>query len=255
MSGTIDRAPERMRREVPVNSSPGLVHKVLLVCGILSSLLYGAMIWVIRFKGYSPISQTVSELSAWGVATRPLWIPLGTLYALLVVAFGVGVWAADGDKRALRVAGGLLAAYGMLGVAWPFAAMHQRAVLAAGGETLADTGHLALAATTVLLMFVAMAFGAAALGKRFRVYSIATIVILLVFGALTSADASRVAANLPTPWVGLWERINIGVFLLWVVVLATALLRAQRERAQVGLDATRATRATRDSGLGARHAA
>ena len=32
-------------------------------------------------------------------------------------------------------------------------------------------------------------------------------------------------ANLPTPWIGLWERINISVFLLWVVVLSTILLR------------------------------
>jgi hypothetical protein len=32
-------------------------------------------------------------------------------------------------------------------------------------------------------------------------------------------------ANLPTPWIGLWERINISVFVLWVVVLATMLWR------------------------------
>src|SRR5262245_61959023 len=35
----------------------------------------------------------------------------------------------------------------------------------------------------------------------------------------------RIAANSPTPRVGVWERINIGVFLLWVVVLAIALTR------------------------------
>jgi hypothetical protein len=34
-----------------------------------------------------------------------------------------------------------------------------------------------------------------------------------------------VQANLPTPLVGLWERINISVFLVWVVVLAIVLLR------------------------------
>jgi hypothetical protein len=34
-------------------------------------------------------------------------------------------------------------------------------------------------------------------------------------------------ANLPTPWMGVWERIGIGVFMVWVVVLATALLRAR----------------------------
>ena len=53
------------------------------------------------------------------------------------------------------------------------------------------------------------------------------MVVLVAFGALTFLDAPRVAANLPTPWIGVWERINIGVFLLWVVVLAIVLLRRE----------------------------
>jgi hypothetical protein len=73
-----------------------------------------------------------------------------------------------------------------------------------------------------------MAFGAAAFSKRFRFYSIATILILLVFGILTGLDAPKVQANLPTPLAGVWERINIGVFLLWVIVLAATLLRKKR---------------------------
>jgi hypothetical protein len=77
-----------------------------------------------------------------------------------------------------------------------------------------------LASATVLLMFVAMGVAATAFGKRFRLYSIASVVVLVACGALTFWDAPRVQANLPTPWMGLWERINIGVFLLWVVVLA-----------------------------------
>jgi hypothetical protein len=121
--------------------------------------------------------------------------------------------------------GGLLVAYGSLGLLWPFAPMHQREVLAAGGGTLNDTMHVVLASATVLLMFVAMGVSARAFGKRFRLYSIASIVVLVAFGAMTFRDAPRVQANLPTPWIGLWERINIGVFLLWVVVLATVLMR------------------------------
>jgi hypothetical protein len=84
--------------------------------------------------------------------------------------------------------------------------------------------HIALGGVTVILMLLAIAVGAAALGQRFRVYSIASMVILVVFGTLTFLDAPRVGANLPTRWIGLWERINIGVFLLWVAVLAIALL-------------------------------
>ena len=229
MSSIIDRSAERQHTEVSAKGSLWRMRKPLLACGIAASLLYGAMMLIIRYPGYSPMSQTVSELSAWGVSTRPLWMVLGSLYDALMIAFALGVRASAGGERPLRIVGGLLMAYGLLGLAWPFAAMHQREVLAAGGGTLGDTGHLVLGAITVALMFAAMAVGAAAFGMRFRIYSIATIVILLAFGALTTANASRVAANVPTPWVGLWERINIGVFLLWVVVLAIALLRVHRE--------------------------
>jgi hypothetical protein len=54
-------------------------------------------------------------------------------------------------------------------------------------------------------------------------------------GYSSASHGPRIAANLPTPWVGVWERINIGAFLLWVVVLAVALLRGQVERPQDGL--------------------
>jgi Protein of unknown function (DUF998) len=143
-----------------------------------------------------------------------------------VTAFGLGVWKSPGGNRPLRFVGGLILAYASLGLLWPFAAMHQREVLAAGGGTLSDTMHRVLGGVTVFLMFLAIGFGAAAFGKRFRLYSIATIVVLLGFGGLTFLEAPRLQANLSTPWIGLWERINISVFLLWVVVLAAVLLRA-----------------------------
>jgi len=47
-------------------------------------------------------------------------------------------------------------------------------------------------------------------------------------GVLTSADASKVADDLPTPWTGLWERIDICAFPAWVAVLAIVLLREPR---------------------------
>jgi hypothetical protein len=77
----------------------------------------------------------------------------------------------------------------------------------------------------LLLMLLAIGFGAAAFGRRFRLYSGATVAVFVVFGALTVPDAARIAANLPTPWVGVWERINIGAAMLWLVVFAAALLR------------------------------
>jgi hypothetical protein len=105
--------------------------------------------------------------------------------------------------------------------------MHLREVLAAGGRTLTDTLHIVWMIASGLLTLVAMAFSAAAFGKRFRIYSIATIVLMVSFGALTSVAAPQMEANLPTPWIGVWERLNIAVWMLWIAVLAIASLRRQ----------------------------
>ena len=195
--------------------------KLLLTCGILSPLLFVAMNAFVPtlFEGYSLTSQTVSELSAIGSPTRPLWFRLGTIYGLLFAAFGWGVWKSAGPSRPMRVAGALMVADGVISLFWP--PMHLR-----GAEvTLTDTLHIVWTAVTGLLMMLAVGFAAAALGKRFRLYSIATLVIFFVFGALTGMDGPRVAANLPTPWVGVWERIIIAAQMLWIAVLAIILLR------------------------------
>ena len=66
-----------------------MLRKALLVCGILSSLLYVAMnVFVaMQWEGYSSVSQTVSELSAIGAPTRSLWVLPGAVYTVLVTAF------------------------------------------------------------------------------------------------------------------------------------------------------------------------
>ncbi len=208
-----------------------LIRKTLLVSGIVSSLLYVAMnIFVaMQWEGYSSASQTVSELSAIGAPTRALWVSLGIVYSLLVIAFGVGVWASALRNRPLRIVGRMMVAYGVVSLAWPLAPMHLRGA----GFTLTDAMHIVLAMVTVLLMLLAMGIGAVAFETQFRLYSVVTIVILVACGALTALESPRIAANLPTPWIGVWERINIGGYLLWVTVLASTLLRSgsgRRER-------------------------
>jgi hypothetical protein len=144
---------------------------------------------------------------------------------VLYGAFGWGVWKSAGPSRALRVAGAAILVAAVMGLFWP--PMHRREALAAGGATLTDTLHIVWTAVNGVLTLVAMGCAAAAFGKRFRRYSIATMVILLAAGWLTALDAPRVEADLPTPWVGVWERINIAVWLLWVAALAVALRRRE----------------------------
>jgi hypothetical protein len=141
----------------------------------------------------------------------------------------VGVWLAAGPRRILRVLGGLLVGFGVFDEASGLVphAMHRREAIAAGEATASDTLHLIFASVDVLFIFLIVGFGAFALGSRFRLYSLGTILVLLVFGFLAAQDAGRVAANLPTPYNGLEERINIFGYLLWVAVLAIALQRGQ----------------------------
>ncbi len=215
------------------------MKRLLLVCGILSSFLYGAMITFVRYDGYSLLSHTVSELTAIGAPTRPLWLWLGPLYDVLLLAFGVGVWRSAGSTRVLRVIAGLLIVLGMFGVLWPFGSMHRREVLAAGGGGSSDIVHVILGVATVLLTLTAVGLGTRVFGRGFRIYSLVTIVVQLVFGVLMGVDGPRMAANLPTPWMGLWERINIAGFLLWVIVLAVILARSGRSaRAADNMQAT-----------------
>jgi hypothetical protein len=48
---------------------------------------------------------------------------------------------------------------------------------------------------------------------------------MIAFGIFTGLEGPRIASNFPTPWVGVWERISIGAYIQWIVILAIALLR------------------------------
>jgi hypothetical protein len=208
--------------------------RILLSFGILSSLLYLAMnIFVpLLYRGYSAVSQTISELSAVDAPTRPIWIVLGIVYTLLVAIFGWAVWQSAGNNRPMRTMGVLLILFGIIGLGWPLAPMHQREVLAAGGGNISDTLHIVFSIVTVLLMMLAIAFGSAAFGQGFRIYSILTLIVLAAFGTLTGMDGPKIQTNEPTPWIGVWERVCIGVYMLWVMVLGMMLLRQKKTHVQ-----------------------
>jgi hypothetical protein len=206
-----------------------MARNTLLASGLAASLLYVVMnVFIpLQWESYSSFAQTISELSAIDAPTRPTWVPLAAVYTLLVAAFGAGVYQSAPRNPPMRAAGALFVASGLIGLGW--LPMHQRAVLAAGGGTLTDTMHIAWSVVTVLLMMCEMGLAAAALGKRFRVYTVATMVVLFFFGVLTFRGAPDVGANLPTPWLGVWERINVLGFMVWQAVLAIVLMWRENE--------------------------
>lgn len=205
-----------------------MVRKLLLGCGVASSVLYaGLNVFVpMLWPEYSSIDQTVSELSAVDAPTRAVWFPFGLLYAVLVIAFGLGVNVSGAGNRLIRWLGILLIVYGTLCLYWP--PMHLRGTL----TSLTDTLHLVWAGLSVLLMVSSIILSAVIFKGGFRIYAIVTVVVLAVFGLLTSVQAPAVPLNQPTPLMGVWERINIGVYLLWIIVLAVKLYPERRPALQ-----------------------
>jgi hypothetical membrane protein len=201
-----------------------MLKRIMLLCGVLSPLLYAVADALAGWYwgAYSFRDQTISELGAIGAPSRPLFTALLIPTYLLLIVFGVGVWrSADGNRR-LRIAAGLLIAFGVIAVTiGPFVSMQMRAT----EQGLAGALHLIEGGMEMLILFGAMGFAAASLGRGFRRYTIITMVLVLLFGAWSGMDAPDVEAGLATPWLGVKERIFWYTYQLWFAVLALRLLR------------------------------
>jgi hypothetical membrane protein len=191
---------------------------------MLSPLLYAVSDGVagMQWEGYSFRDQTISELGAIGAPSRPLFTALLVVVYALMVAFGVGIRkAADGNRR-LHIVGGLIIALGVMALTiGQYASMRPRGT----EQGLAGTLHLVEGAVAMLMIFSAMGIAATTFGPRFRLYTIATIILALGFGGWAVSEAASIERGLATPWLGVKERIFWYGYQSWFIVLALALLR------------------------------
>ncbi|HEX7019304.1 MAG TPA: serine hydrolase [Gemmatimonadaceae bacterium] len=200
-------------------------RRVLLACGVVASLLYIAtdLAAGMRYPGYSFYSQTISELSAIGAPTRDLVRSLYAVFNALALAFCAGVvWAAVRDGRALRITAALLVAYTLFGwVGFASAPIHVRGADTSGS----DLPHAFVAGGVVVLLIATIAAGAFVAGRRFRGYSVATLLVMIAFSVPTFAYVPRVAANQPTPGLGILERVEVWAPMIWLAMFAVVLMR------------------------------
>ena len=190
------------------------IRRVLLAAGLLSSLLYVVFTDVLaasRWEGYRRTEQMVSELFAVGSPGRDVLAPFTWVYTVLFTAFGLGVWSSVRGNRALRIAGGLLTAYGLwniMGALYPLSLADETSI----------APHIVVTNVQLVLMVAAMCFVAAGFHGWMRWYSILSLAASAVMGIV-----AFMAAPGPNLVLGIGERISIGAFLLWAGVLAIAL--------------------------------
>jgi len=106
--------------------------------------------------------------------------------------------------------------------------MHVRGV----EQGLSGALHLLEGGVEMTILLLAMAYAAASLGTHFRLYTIATVALMLGFGLWSATDIPAVKAGVATPWIGIKERIYWYAYQLWFIGLAVVLLRPRVAQAR-----------------------
>jgi hypothetical protein len=195
-----------------------------LLAGVIAPLVYAATVVIGGglTPGYSHLAFPISALMVKGAPAAMTVQRLFTVYNVLVILFAVGVWRAlrgTGFTAAI-LAPAMLALTGILGILLDLYPMD-----AIGGpSTYAGTLHIWLAAVaSIATMLTLLAVGLPLRNNRdwsrLAGYSLVSFVVILFSGAFAALAAVRVSAV-----AGLWERVTIGTFELWMLVAALTFL-------------------------------
>jgi hypothetical protein len=204
--------------------------KSLLLAGVAAVVVYalGDVLSGLLHDGYSYLNQAISELSAFGSPVRPLMVTVILIPNVLLLAFGIGLLRVA-RRRSLWWIGALQVAEFMLaGIAThTFWAMSSRD-MATGFN---DTMHITLSVVFSLLVVAMMVLSAVAYPGWFRLYALATTVVVAGCGMASSLAMAGIGQN-HTPWAGGFERISAYAYFAWLVVLAVIVIRHELGSAQ-----------------------
>jgi Protein of unknown function (DUF998) len=198
--------------------------------GALAPIVYAATVVLggVLTPGYSHTAGPISALTMAGAPATAVLIPLFALYNALLMAFAFTMREAFAERGVrLSLAGPILLAVvaltGVLMLVYPMDPL---------GLPSTETGRLhvwfagiASLATMLVVLSVAMALRHYTQWRRVSLYSFASLAAIAVSGIW--AGTAAVALS---PWMGLAERITIGAFLQWLLIVALALLRPSSAR-------------------------
>lgn len=200
-----------------MNTSPTILHKVLITCGILAPLLYlgidrlaGSLI-----PGYSFSAQSMSDVSAIGSPQRSLAILLTIVACVFITAFGVGVWLVSDQIVLLRVVSVLIIGNAVFGLIATLFFPTQYGVR----PNFMSAGVLILF-SSVLCFILAMVLGAVAIQGWFRIFSITIPIAYILLAIVRFATAQNASTGEAVSLIGAQERTMSYSYLLWVFVLS-----------------------------------
>jgi hypothetical protein len=197
--------------------------KSLLLAAVAAVVVYaiGDLLSGLLYDGYSFRDQAISELSAFGSPVRPLMVTVILIHNVLLLAFGIGLLRVARRRSVWWIGALSVAAFMIVGIpTHTFWAMSSRG-MATGFN---DTMHIILSGVFSLLVVAMMILSAVAYPGWFRLYALATMVVVVGFGMASSLAMGGLEQN-DTPWAGGFERINAYAYFAWLVVLAIMVIR------------------------------
>jgi hypothetical protein len=201
-----------------------MLRKTLIYCGIAAPILYviTAIIGAAMRNDYSHLANAISELISNGAPNKAILDFVFNIYNALLLAFALGgYYVLKSAPRLCRMAMGIFIAIQILSFSWGFFPMDPL-----GTETtFAGTVHNILGgvvAFATIIMPLLMGLGLQQVDgfQNYVRYSFVTSAIIFISG-LTGVILAGYGIQL----FGLFERITIGSYELWIFVTALMLLK------------------------------
>jgi len=203
------------------NAKVRLKERFFFLTGILGPIVYifNVILGGIITPNYSHIRNAVSELTQRGAPNIEILSALFVVSAILILLFGIAIMMRYKHRNRRLYAGGvLIVIYGMFAAS--LATIFPQDPL--GGEsTFSGTMHLIIAGLTAFVIMGGILLSGLGMDKqtgpwrRFKLYSVITVILVFVFGAPTPILIMNKIELL-----GLFERITQLAYLQWFVVFA-----------------------------------
>ncbi|MGB7875626.1 MAG: DUF998 domain-containing protein [Anaerolineales bacterium] len=204
-----------------------LARKLLIYCGLAAPVLYvaTAIVGAALRPDYSHIVNAISELLSHGAPNKAVLDVVFNLYNALMLAFAIVAFAVlKNSQRLSRIAMGILIAIQVLSFSWGFFPMDPLGAEATFAGTMHNVfGGIVAFATIIMPLLMGLGFRHTSDFKRYSDFSFIASGIIFISG-LTGV----ILAGQGFLVFGLFERITIGTYEVWIFVTALNLLTILR---------------------------
>lgn len=199
-----------------------MLRKSLLYCGLVAPVLYviTAILGAAARTDYSHIVNAISELLSYGAPNKAILDVIFNIYGALLLAFAIGGFIAlKNAPRLCRVAMGVFIGIQILSFSWGFFPMDPIGTETTFAGIMHNIiGGVVAFASIIIPLLMGLGWRKESNSKGYAIYSIITSAIIFISG-LTGVLLGTYGLLV----FGLFERVTIGSYELWIFITALKL--------------------------------